>query len=82
MENNLQNSTSELVVRREKLEALKASGNNPFTITKYEVTHEAPSAIAEFEKKEAEITEDAPFTVRVAGRLISRRIMGAGCFGS
>ncbi len=80
MDNNTQNSTNELVVRREKLEALKASGNNPFTITKYEVTHEAPSAIAEFEARESEITEDKPFTVRVAGRLVSRRIMGKASF--
>ena len=80
MENNVQNSTSELVVRREKLEALKASGNNPFTITKYEVTHEAPDAISAFEAKEAEITEENPFVVRVAGRLVSRRIMGKASF--
>ena len=80
MDNNTQNSTSELVVRREKLEALKASGNNPFTITKYDVTHEAPFAISEFEARESEISEDNPFTVRVAGRLVSRRIMGKASF--
>ena len=80
MDNNTQNSTNELVVRREKLEALKAAGNNPFTITKYEVTHEAPCAIAQFEEREAEITEDNPFAVRVAGRLVSRRIMGKASF--
>ncbi len=77
---NTQNSTSELVVRREKLEALKASGNNPFTITKYDVTHEAPDAVCEFEAREAELTEENPLTVRIAGRLISRRIMGKASF--
>ena len=42
MDNNVQNSTNELVVRREKLAALKEAGKNPFTITKYNVTHTAP----------------------------------------
>ena len=32
------NSTSELAVRREKLAALVEAGNNPFEITKYDVT--------------------------------------------
>ena len=35
VQNQNQNSTSELVVRREKLNNLYESGNNPFEITKY-----------------------------------------------
>ena len=37
---------SELKVRRDKLSALKESGNNPFEITKYDVTHISSAAIA------------------------------------
>ena len=55
-ENNQQiNSTSELAVRREKLNALYESGKNPFEITKYNVTHKSVSAVALFEEKEAEL---------------------------
>ena len=48
-QNNQMNSTNELEVRRNKLQLLKDSGNNPFEITKYDFTHTAPEAIAEFE---------------------------------
>ena len=78
--NNVQSSTNELVVRREKLNALYESGNNPFEITKYDVTHTAPDAIAEFEAKEATLGEGETVTVRVAGRMVSRRIMGKASF--
>ena len=74
------NSTSELAVRREKLNNLYQSGNNPFEITKYETTHEAPGAIALYEEKEATLAEGETVNVRLAGRLVSRRIMGKASF--
>ena len=83
MENNQQNqgqSTSELVVRREKLANLVADGKNPFVLTKYDVTHSAPEAIALFTEREAELGEGETITVRVAGRMVSRRIMGKASF--
>ena len=46
-QNQQQNSTSELVVRREKLAGLVEAGNNPFEITKFDVTHESIYAIRE-----------------------------------
>ena len=49
--NQTQNSTSELAVRREKLNNLYQSGNNPFEITKYDRTHESLDAIALYEEK-------------------------------
>ena len=79
-ENIQQNSTSELAVRREKLNALYESGNNPFTITKYDTTHTSTEAIAEYSTKEAELAEGEFITVRLAGRLVSRRIMGKASF--
>ena len=78
--NNIQNSTNELVVRREKLAALCEAGKNPFEITKYDFTHTAPEAVAEFEAKEAALGEGETITVRVAGRMVSRRIMGKASF--
>ena len=74
------NSTNELAVRREKLNNLYASGNNPFEITKYDRTHESVDAVKLFEKKETELAEGETINVRLAGRLVSRRIMGKASF--
>ena len=81
-ENNNQtvNSTSELAVRREKLQALYESGNNPFEITKYDGTHESLDAVKLFEEKEATLAEGETISVRLAGRMVSRRIMGKASF--
>ena len=78
--NTQQNSTSELQVRREKLNALYESGKNPFEITKYEVSHASTAAIALFEEKEATLAEGEEIKVSVAGRMVSRRIMGKASF--
>ena len=75
-----QNSTNELQVRREKLNALYESGKNPFEITKYEVSHRSTEAIALFEEKEATLAEGEEIKVSVAGRMVSRRIMGKASF--
>ena len=75
-----QNSTSELAVRREKLNALYESGNNPFEITKYDVTHLSAEAIKLYEERENDIAEGEAITVRIGGRLVSRRIMGKASF--
>ena len=78
---NQQNSTNELVVRREKLAALVEAGNNPFEITKYEFTHTSTAAISEYTEKEAKLTESGEeLTVKVAGRMTSHRIMGKASF--
>ncbi len=81
-ENNNQNinSTNELAVRREKLNALYESGNNPFEITKYDVTHLSTDAIKLFEEREAALGDGEELCVRIAGRLISRRVMGKASF--
>ena len=79
-QNTQANSTSELAVRREKLAALCEAGNNPLEITKYDVTHESTSAKALFEERESSLGEGEVITVRLAGRLVSRRIMGKASF--
>ena len=78
--NSQQNSTNELQVRREKLNALYESGKNPFEITKYEVSHSSTAAIALFEEKEQSLAEGEEIAVRIAGRMVSRRIMGKASF--
>ncbi len=81
-ENNNQNvnSTNELVVRREKLAALVDAGKNPFEITRYDVTYTSVNAIAEFEAREGELKEGEEISVRVAGRMVARRVMGKASF--
>ena len=80
MENNQIQSTSELAIRREKLANLVAQGKNPFEITKYDYTHTAPSAIKEFEERESALGEGETITVKVAGRMVGKRVMGKASF--
>ena len=80
MDNNQIQSTSELDIRREKLANLVAQGKNPFEITKYDVTHTAPEAIKLFEEKESTLAEGESITVRVAGRMVAKRVMGKASF--
>ena len=79
-QNQTVNSTSELAVRREKLNALYESGKNPFEITKYDVSIRSQSAIKLFEEKEATLAEGETISVSIAGRMVSRRIMGKASF--
>ena len=80
MDNNQIQSTSELAIRREKLANLVAEGKNPFEITKYDFTHTAPAAIKEFEEKENALADGEVITVRVAGRMVGKRVMGKASF--
>ncbi len=70
-------ATSELAVRREKLAALVAAGADPYTITKYDVTADSAAL-----KENYVDTEDpsAGVLVRLAGRMVSRRVMGKASF--
>ena len=65
---------SEVVkIRRDKLAELQANGNNPFEITKYDVTHHSNEVIENFEALEGQ-------TVTLAGRMMSKRVMGKASF--
>ena len=75
------NDSSELKIRRDKLAALCESGNNPFEITKYDVTHLSTEAVREFSENEERLTESGEtITVRVAGRMVAKRVMGKASF--
>ncbi len=78
--NSAQNNTSELQIRRDKLQALVDAGKNPFEITKYDYTHTSKTATALFEEKESTLAEGEELAVSVAGRMVSRRIMGKASF--
>ena len=72
--------SEQMIIRREKLKALQDDGKNPFEITKYDVTHLSLDAVALFEEKEPTLSEGEEIVVRVAGRMMSRRIMGKASF--
>ncbi len=60
-------------IRQEKLKALQEEGNDPFVITKYDQTHHSADIKADFEALEGK-------TVSVAGRMMSKRVMGKASF--
>ena len=62
-----------LKVRREKLAALQEAGKDPFQITKYDVTNHSAELKEEFDRYEGK-------TVRIAGRMMSKRVMGKASF--
>ena len=72
--------SEQMIIRREKLKSLQDEGKDPYAITKYDVTHLSNEAIALFEEKEPTLAEGEEITVRVAGRMMSRRIMGKASF--
>ncbi len=65
--------SDQVKVRREKLEALRAEGLDPFVQTKFEVTSSAKEIKNHFEELEGK-------TVTLAGRLMSKRGMGKVTF--
>ncbi len=79
-ENNVQNQAvveqdlnEILKVRREKLAALQEQGKDPFVVTKYDVTGNSKDIKAQYVEGEEK-------TYNVAGRIMSRRIMGKASF--
>ena len=70
---NTENLGELLKIRREKLAALQEAGKNPFEITKYDVTHHSSDVKENFEELEGK-------SVSLAGRIISKRVMGKASF--
>ena len=70
---NTENLGDLLKVRREKLAALQEAGKNPFEITKYDVTHHSSDVKDNFDELEGK-------TVSLAGRIMSKRVMGKASF--
>ena len=68
-----ENLTEVVKVRREKLEALKNQGKNPFEVTRFDGVISSEEIKENFEKLEGS-------QVRVAGRIVSKRVMGKASF--
>ena len=68
-----QNVNELIAVRRQKLADLQGEGKDPFVITKFGVTHHSLDI-----KENYNELEDA--TVTIAGRLMSKRVMGKASF--
>lgn len=62
-----------LKIRREKLCELQEAGKDPFRITKYDVTHHSREIKEHYDALEGQ-------TVRVAGRVMQKRVMGKASF--
>ena len=97
---NIQNtqetdSTDYRQIRLDKLNTMKAEGNNPFSLTSYYVTHTNSGLRVLFETEEANVRKIAgddeekvnigmaaiaETTVRIAGRIMSWRRMGKAHF--
>lgn len=60
-------------IRREKLAALQAAGKNPYEKVKYPRTHFSEDIKSQYDSLEGA-------TVAVAGRLMSKRLMGKAAF--
>ncbi|MDR2201538.1 MAG: lysine--tRNA ligase [Clostridiales bacterium] len=60
-------------VRREKLRTLCDGGKNPFAEVRFDVTHESAQILSDFDSL-------AGKSVAVAGRIITRRVMGKASF--
>ena len=70
-----QEMTELLKIRREKLAQLQADGKDPFQITKFDVTKHSNDIKENFESLENQ-------TVSIAGRLMSKRVMGKASFAN
>ncbi len=73
LQQNSEDLSEVLRVRREKLKELKAEGRDPFLITRFDRTHTSGDIISGFESLEGS-------RASIAGRMISKRIMGKASF--
>ena len=70
---SLQELSEQEGIRRDKLQSLRETGNDPYAITKYPKTHDSETIIAQFDALEGQ-------TVTVAGRMVGKRVMGKASF--
>ncbi len=72
-ETEIVNRNELLQIRRDKLTELQNAGKNPFAITKYDVTHHSAEIKDRYDELEGR-------EVCIAGRMMSKRIMGKASF--
>ncbi len=71
----VQNLNELLQIRRDKLKELQEAGRDPFVITKYDVTHHSADVKDNYDEMEGK-------EVSIAGRLMSKRVMGKASFSN
>ena len=69
----VQDTNALIQVRKDKLNDLMERGKNPFEITKFDVTHHSQEIKDNFEELNGQ-------TVTIAGRMMSKRVMGKASF--
>ena len=67
--------SEQIAIRREKLAAMRADGSDPFRVTSYDIRDYAVPVKETFVDQET-----TPMTVSMAGRIMTRRIMGKASF--
>ncbi len=67
--------SEQIAIRREKLAAMRADGSDPFRVTSYDIRDYAVPVKEAFADQET-----TPMTVSMAGRIMTRRIMGKASF--
>ena len=72
-EMEVQNLNELLQIRRDKLTELQEAGRDPFVITKYDVTHHSSDILDNYDELEGK-------EVSIAGRMMSKRVMGKASF--
>ncbi|MBQ8161366.1 MAG: lysine--tRNA ligase [Clostridia bacterium] len=65
--------TEQEIIRRQKLQVLLDEGHNPYLITRFDVTHHSRDILEHFDELEGQ-------TVSLAGRMMSKRVMGKASF--
>ncbi len=71
--NGMQDLSEQELIRREKLKALQEAGKDPYQIRRFDRTHHAEEIRANFDELEGK-------EVSIAGRLMTKRIMGKASF--
>ncbi len=79
MTDSTQNDNEQIRQRREKLAAMRENGGNPFP-NDFRRNTMAAEILARYENKDNDELEAEPVRVKVAGRMMSRRIMGKASF--
>lgn len=70
---NSPNFSEQETIRRQKLQALTETGQSPYLVVRYDVNATSSQIVNGFDNMDGQV-------VRVAGRVVSRRIMGKASF--
>ncbi len=75
MSNIQENEFGEITARKEKLKVLQTKGKDPFFITSFKISYNCGQVLEQFDLLNGK-------TISLAGRMISKRVMGNICFAN